>query len=173
MFKHQASRIHIELGSLMRVVARSLQMEIIVSIQEDHPSGGSSFPSTSTDLQSKSSWCPSLNSQGLSGRMSHIWPITHLFSHRVCWITWLHGHHTSAMARSGTAPFRRKATLHNGEPNLLYHDGSLITCAALQGQVLSQSLPHTNTQDRISFGEKRCHSKHPNKITWTMKSRND
>jgi len=82
MFKHQASRIHIELGSLMRVVAMSLQMEIIVFIQEDHPSGGSSFPSTSTYLQSKSSWCPSLNSQGLRVRMSHIWPITHLFSHR-------------------------------------------------------------------------------------------
>ena len=126
MFKHQASRIHIELGSLMRVVAMSLQMEIIVFIQKDHPSDGSSFPSTSTDPQSKSSGCPSSNSQGLRGRMSHIWPITHLFSHRVCWITWLHGHHTSAMARSGTAPFRRKATLHNGEPNFLSHDGSLI-----------------------------------------------
>ena len=37
MCKHQASRIHIELGSLMRVVAMSLQMEIIVFIQEDHP----------------------------------------------------------------------------------------------------------------------------------------
>ena len=36
MFKHQASRIHIELGSLMRVVAMSLQMEIIVFLQEDH-----------------------------------------------------------------------------------------------------------------------------------------
>ena len=82
MFKHQASRIHIELGSLMRVVAMSLQMEIIVFIQEDHPSDGSSFPSTSTDLQSKSSWCPSLNSQGLRVRLSHIWPSTHLFSHR-------------------------------------------------------------------------------------------
>ena len=82
MCKHQASRIHIELGSLMRVVAMSLQMEIIVFIQEDHPSDGSSFPSTSTDLQSKSSWCPSLTSQGVRGRMSHIWPITHLFSHR-------------------------------------------------------------------------------------------
>ena len=79
MLKHQASRIHIELGSLMRVVAMSLQMEIIVFIQEDHPSDGSSFPSTSTYLQSKSSWCPSLNSQGLRVRMSHIWPITHLF----------------------------------------------------------------------------------------------
>ena len=86
MLKHQASRIHIELGSLMRVVAMSLQMEIIVFIQEEHPSDGSSFPSTSTLLQSKSSWCPSLNSQGLRLRMSHIWPITHLFSHReVVW----------------------------------------------------------------------------------------
>jgi hypothetical protein len=65
------------------------------------------------------------------------------------------------MATTGTAPFRRKAPPHTGEPNFLYHDGSLITCAALQGQVLSQSLPHTNTQDRISFGEKRCHSKPP------------
>ena len=81
MLKHQASRIHIYLGSLMRVVAMSLQMEIIVFIQEDHPSDGSSFPSTSTYLQSKSSWCPSLNSQGLRVRMSHIWPITPLFSH--------------------------------------------------------------------------------------------
>ena len=86
MCKHQASRIHIELGSLMRVVAMSLQMEIIVFIQEDHPSDGSSFPSTSTYLQSKSSWCPSLNSQGWRVRISHIWPITHLYSHReVVW----------------------------------------------------------------------------------------
>jgi len=82
MCKHQASRIHIELGSLMSVVAMSLQMEIRVFIPEDHPSDGSSFPSTSTYLQSKSSWCPSLNSQGVRGRMSHMWPITHLFSHR-------------------------------------------------------------------------------------------
>ena len=70
----------------MEVVAMSLKMEIRVFIQEDHPSDGSSFPSTSTDLQSKSSWCPSLNSQGVRVRMSHIWPITHLFSHReVVW----------------------------------------------------------------------------------------
>jgi len=82
MFKHQASRIHIQLGSLMRVVALSLQMEIICLIQEDHPSDGSSFPSTSTYLKSKVSWWPSLNSQGVWVRMSHIWPITHLFSHR-------------------------------------------------------------------------------------------
>ena len=87
---------------------------------------------------------------------------TPLFSQRGGLVTRLHGHTLSAMATSGTAPFRRKATPHTGEPNFLYHDGSLITCAALQGQVLSQSLPHTNTQDRISFGEKRCHSKHPN-----------
>ena len=50
MFKHQASRIHIELGSLMRVVVMSLQMEIIVFIQKDHPSDGSSFPSSSTEI---------------------------------------------------------------------------------------------------------------------------
>ena len=79
---------------------------------------------------------------------------TPLFSQRGCLGTRLHGHHIIAMATSGTAPFRRKATPHTGEPNFLYHDGSLITCVALQGQVLSQSLPHTNTQDRISFGEK-------------------
>ena len=86
MCKHQASRIHIELGSLRRVVAMRLQMEIRVFIQEDHPSDGSSFPSTSTYLQSKSSWCPSLTSQGLRVTLSHIWPITHLFSHReVVW----------------------------------------------------------------------------------------
>ena len=54
MCKHQASRIHIELGSLRRVVAMRLQMEIRVFIQEDHPSDGSSFPSTSTYHQSKS-----------------------------------------------------------------------------------------------------------------------
>ena len=77
MLKHQASRIHIELGSLRRVVAMRLQREIRVFIQEDHPSDGSSFPSTSTYLQSKSSWWPSLNSQGLRLRMSHLWPITH------------------------------------------------------------------------------------------------
>ena len=87
---------------------------------------------------------------------------TPLFSQRDCSGTRLHGHHISAMATSGTAPFRRKASQHPGEHNFLYHDGSLITCVALQGQVLSQSLPHTNTQDRISFGEKRCHSKPPN-----------
>ena len=87
---------------------------------------------------------------------------TPLFSQRRCLGTRLHGHHISAMATSGTAPFRRKVTPHTGELNFLYHDGSLITCVALQGLVLSQSLPHTDTQDRISFGEKRCHSKHPN-----------
>ena len=87
---------------------------------------------------------------------------TPLFSQRGCSGTRLHGHNISAMATSGSAPFRRKATPHHGEPNFLYHDGSLITCVALQGRVLSQSMPHTNTQDRISFGEKRCHSKHPN-----------
>ena len=87
---------------------------------------------------------------------------TPLFSQRGCFGTRLHGHHIIAMATSGTAPFRRKATPHTGEPNFLYHDGSLITCVALQGQVLSQSLPHTNTQDRISFGEKRYHSTPPN-----------
>ena len=86
---------------------------------------------------------------------------TPLFSQGGCLGTRLHGHHISAMATSGTAPFGRKATPHTGEPNFFYHDGSPITCVALQGQVLSQSLPHTNTQDRISFGEKRCHSKHP------------
>ena len=88
---------------------------------------------------------------------------TPLFSQRECSGTRLHGHHISAMATSGTAPFRRKATPHTGEPNFLYHDGSLITCGARQCQVLSQSLLHTKTQYRISFGEKRCHSKHPNK----------
>ena len=87
---------------------------------------------------------------------------TPLFSQRGCVVTRLHGHHISAMATSGTAPFRRKATPHTGEPNFLSHDGSLRTCAALQGQVLSQSLPDTNTQERISFGENRYHSKHPN-----------
>jgi len=67
-------------------VAMRLQMEIRVFIQEDQPSVGSSFASTSTYLQSKSSWCPSLTSQGLRGTLSHIWPITHLFSHReVVW----------------------------------------------------------------------------------------
>ena len=43
MIKHQASRIHIKFGNPMRVVAMSLQMEIIPFIQEDHPSDGSSF----------------------------------------------------------------------------------------------------------------------------------
>ena len=38
MCKHQASRIHMDLGSLRGVVAMSLQMEIRVFIQEDHPS---------------------------------------------------------------------------------------------------------------------------------------
>jgi len=70
-------------------VAMRLQMQIRVFIQEDHPSDGSSLPSTSTYLQSKSSWCPSLNSQGVRGRMSHIWPITHLFSHRE--VVWAQG----------------------------------------------------------------------------------
>ena len=92
----------------------------------------------------------------------HMAHLTPLFSQRGCLGTRLHGHHIRTMATSGTAPFRRKATPHTGEPNFLYHDGYLITCAALQGQVLSQSLLHTNTQYRISFGEKRYHSKHPN-----------
>ena len=67
------------------------------------------------------------------------------------------------MGTSGTAPFRRKSYPPTGEPNFLYHEGSLIACVALQAQVLSQSLPHMNTQDRISFGVKRCRSKQPNK----------
>ena len=92
-------------------------------------------------------------------QMAHHTP---LFSQRGGLVTRLHGHHISAMATSGNAPFRKKAPPHTGEPNCLYHDGTLITCVAFQGQVLSQALPHTNTQDRISFGEKRCHSKHPN-----------
>jgi len=65
----------------MRVVAMSLKIVIILFILVDHKSDGSSFPSTSTYLQSKSSWCPTLNSQALRGRMSNVWPITHLFSH--------------------------------------------------------------------------------------------
>jgi len=145
------------------LVAMSLQMEIIVFIQEDHTSDGSSFPSTSTFLQSKSSWCPSLSSQGLRVRLSHIWPITHLVSHRegVCsqgsmGIISVYGHHW-------VAPFRRLATPHTGEPNFLCHDGSVIICVARQGHVLSQSQLHTNTEYRISFGEKTYHSKHPNK----------
>jgi len=128
MLKHQTSRIHIELGSLMRVVAMTLQMETIWFIQEDHASDGSSFPSISTFLQSKSSWCPSFNSRGLRMSISHIWPITPLFSQRGCLGTRLHGDHISAMATSGTAPFRRRATPHTGKSNFLYHDGSLITC---------------------------------------------
>jgi len=81
----------------------------------------------------------------------HVAHHTSLFSQRGCLGTRLHGHHISAMATSGTAPFRRKGTPHPEETNFLYHDVSLITCVALQGQVLSQSLPHTDTQDRISF----------------------
>ena len=88
---------------------------------------------------------------------------TPLFSQGGCLGTRLHGHNSISMATSGTAPFRPKATPHTGEPNFFYHDGSPITCVALQGQVLSQSLPHTNTQDRMSFGEKRCQSTPPNK----------
>ena len=84
----------------------------------------------------------------------HMAQHTPLFSQRACSGTRLHGHHISAVATTRTAPFRRKATPHTGEPNFLYHDGSLITCVARQGHVLSQSLLHTNTQDRISFGEK-------------------
>ena len=71
---------------------------------------------------------------------------TPLFSQRECSGTRLHGHHISAKATFGTAPFRKKATPHTGEHNFLYHDGSLITCVALQSQVLSQSPPHTDTQ---------------------------
>ena len=38
-------------------------MEIILLIQEENQSGWSCFPSTSTYIQSKSSWCPSFKSQ--------------------------------------------------------------------------------------------------------------
>jgi len=84
------------------------------------------------------------------------------FSQRVCFVTRLHGHSITAMATYRTAPFRRKASPHIGEPNCFYHDVAMINYVALQGQVLSQSLPHMNTQYRISFGDKRCHSKHRN-----------
>jgi len=89
---------------------------------------------------------------------------TPLFAQRVCLDTRLHGHNISDMATSGTATLGRKATPHTLEPNFLCLDGYLITCVAPQGQVLSQPLPHTNKQNTICFGEKRCHSKHPNKI---------
>ena len=98
-----------------------------------------------------------------SENVPHMAHHTPLFSQRGGLVTRLHGHTLSAMATSGTAPFRRKATPHTGEPNFLYHEGSLIACVALQAQVLSQSLPHMNTQDRISFGVKRCRSKQQNK----------
>ena len=86
---------------------------------------------------------------------------TPLLSQRGCMGTRFHGHNISAMATSGTALFRRKATPHTGGHHFHYHDGSIVICVALQGQVLSQSQPHTNTQYRISIGEKRCHYKHP------------
>ena len=95
------------------------------------------------------------------------------FSQRGCLVTRLHGHHISAMAASGTAPFWRNATPHPGEPNFLYHDGSRITCVALQTQVLSQSLPHRYTQYRIAFGEKEVIPNTQSKVPWILKSRHD
>jgi len=97
---------------------------------------------------------------------------TPLFSQRPCSSTKLHGHHISAKATTGTAPFRRKATPHTGEPNILYHDGSLITSVALQGQVL---LRHCLT--RIHSTESLLERKGviPNtqtKVPWIMTSRN-
>jgi len=100
-------------------------------------------------------------------------PFHTFFSKRGCLGTRLHGHHISAMATAGTAPFRKKATPHTGEHNFLYHDGCMITCVALQGQVLFQSLPHTNTLYRIALERKDAIPNTQTKVPWTMTSRNN
>jgi len=107
------------------------------------------------------------------GEFPHMSHHTPHFSQRGSLVTRLHGHNIIAMATAGTTPFRKKLTPHTGEHNFLYHDGFLITCVALQCQVLSQSLPHTNTQDRVPLERKDVIPNTQTKVPWTIKSRND
>ena len=158
----------------MRVVAMSLQMEIIVFIQEDHPSDGSSFPSTSTDLQSKSSWCPSLNSQGLRVRMSHIWPITHLFSHR---------ERVRAQGSMGilSVPWPLLA-LHLSKEGNSTHWGTQLSLSwwisdnmwsTSGSSAFSVTASHEYTGQNLFWREKMSLQTPKQNITWTMKSRDD
>ena len=158
----------------MRVLAMSLQMEIIVFIQEEHPSDGSSFPSTSTFLQSKSSWCPSLNSQGLRLRMSHIWPITHHFSHRE--VVWSQG--SMGIISVPWPPL----ALHRSEGRQLHTLGNPIFSLTMD---LCDHVRHFRVKCFLSSCLTRIHRREslleridiiPNtltKVPCTMKSRND
>ena len=135
----------------MRVVAMSLQMEIIVFLQEDYTMMDPPFLHLRHTSRARAHGVHHWTLKVWVGELPIYGPSHTLFSQRSCLGTRIHGHNISAMATSGPSYFRKKSTPHTGEPNSLYHDGSLITCVALQGQVLSQSLPHTKTQYRISF----------------------
>ena len=149
----------------MRVVAMSLKVEIIGIIQEDKQSDGSSFPSTSTYLQSKSSWCPSLNSQGLRVRMSHIWPITHLFlterlfGHKAPWASYqCHGRLWDCpfLKECNSTPWGTQFSLSwwISDSMCSTSDSSAFSVTA------SQLYPVQNR-----FWRERSHSKHPKQST--------
>ena len=71
-----------------------------------------------------------------------------------------HRPNISAMAITGTAHFRRKATTHTGEPIFLYHVGCRITCVAHRVKCfLSHRLTRIHSTE--SLWRERSHSKHP------------
>ena len=82
MTKWQDSIINVLLGSLSRVVAMRLKMEIILFLNLHHPSDGTSFISVSTYVQNTSSGCKLSNPRVVRVRASHMGPITPLSSHR-------------------------------------------------------------------------------------------
>ena len=61
MIKQQACKMDVLLGSLMRLVAMRLKMEIILFLKLHIPSGGTSVISVSTYLQNTSSSLPLSN----------------------------------------------------------------------------------------------------------------
>jgi len=145
----------------MRVVAMSLQMEIRVFIQEDHPSDGTSLPSTSTYLQCKSSWCPSLNSQALSMSIYHIWSLTHIFSHRE--FVWSQG--SMPIISVPWPPLSLHLSegrqLRNVRNQIFSHVGSFITCSPSDSSAFSVIASYEHTlQNHIS--RENSSSKYPN-----------
>ena len=70
------------LRRLIRVVAMSLKMDIILLPKLYHPSNGSSFTSVSTYLQKNTSGSPSSNPNVVRVRDSYMGPIMPLSPHR-------------------------------------------------------------------------------------------
>ena len=86
MIKQQACIMDIQVGSLMRVVAMRLKMEIILFPKLYHPPDETSYISVSTYLQN-SSVCQSFNPLSVRVRASHMGPIWPLSSHRELFVS--------------------------------------------------------------------------------------